>query len=128
MPHLQHWNTHTNQYKLQLDGVAIRTPELGCSGVNPSNFLRHGMYCKKTMQVRQAARRSGMLHHLQGASSCRGYIYMAPFGIKVSLKYSTNTSVSQNTEVSNTLSCLDLVNTLVLETESILQNFIFLPY
>jgi hypothetical protein len=57
-----------------------------------------------------------------------GDIYMAPFGIKVSLKYSTNTSVSQNTEVSNTLSCLDLVNTLVLETESILQNFIFLPY
>jgi hypothetical protein len=41
----------------------------------------------------------------------------APFGIRVILKYSVNTSVSKNTKVSNTLRCLGLANTLVLETE-----------
>jgi hypothetical protein len=35
----------------------------------------------------------------------------APFGIKVFLKYSESTSVSKNTEVPNTLWCLDPMNT-----------------
>jgi hypothetical protein len=34
----------------------------------------------------------------------------APFGFKVILKYSVNTSVSRNNEVSNTLRRLDLAN------------------
>jgi hypothetical protein len=35
------------------------------------------------------------------------------FGIKVNLEYSVNTLVSKNIEVSNTLMCLNVLNTLV---------------
>jgi hypothetical protein len=54
---------------------------------------------------------------------CRTQNIKAPFGIKVFLKYSENTSVSTNTEVPNTLWCLDPMNTV--DWKSILQNCIF---
>jgi hypothetical protein len=41
----------------------------------------------------------------------------APFGFKVILKYSVNTSVFRKNKVSNTLKRLDLVNTSVLKTK-----------
>jgi hypothetical protein len=46
-----------------------------------------------------------------------------PFGVKVILKYSV-----KNTEVSNTLRCLDVANTLVLENEVSFKTSFFLPY
>jgi hypothetical protein len=70
--HIYNTGTPTLISRLQLDGVARRTPELGCSGVNSSNFLRHGIArrrCRCGKKVGHAA------HHLQGALSCRGYVY-----------------------------------------------------
>jgi hypothetical protein len=50
----------------------------------------------------------------------------APFGFKVILKYSVNTSVSRKNEVSNTLKRLDLVNTSVLKTKVSSKTSFFL--
>jgi hypothetical protein len=51
---------------------------------------------------------------------------MAPFGVKVFLKYSENTLVSKNTKVLNTLRCLDAINIVVLKLEYSLKVWVFL--